>query len=113
MITLPENKHITKGYTLAEIKAQIEEGEYSAELLLQHLCANANEIQRENAQLREALLWTTEFARELQGEWKWKDGAGGKNSLDYRGLCDAIALAEPLLPNAGSEPHGQPEKPKS
>jgi hypothetical protein len=45
MITLHENKHITNRYTLAEIHEQMVNGEYSAELLLHHLCLHANEMQ--------------------------------------------------------------------
>jgi dihydroorotase-like cyclic amidohydrolase len=52
---LHENKHITQRYTLAEIRAQMDEGEYSAELLLHHLCLHANDMQRENTKLRAAL----------------------------------------------------------
>jgi hypothetical protein len=52
MTTLHENKHITNRYTLAEIKAQMKDGEYSAELLLHHLCLHANEMQRANDRLR-------------------------------------------------------------
>jgi hypothetical protein len=97
MITLPENKHITKRYTLAEIKEQMEAGEYSAELLLQHLCAHTNDMQA-------ALGSSVEFLRDLRGEWRWKDGAGERNSRDFLELEKCIETVSSLLPNASGDP---------
>jgi hypothetical protein len=71
MITLHENKHITNRYTLAEIREQMVDGEYSAELLLHHLCLHANEMQSrlEIGQLIRDDLRSADDDRGLGARW--------------------------------------------
>ena len=42
---LPENKHITKCFSTREIAEKMNEGEYSAEMLLQHLAIHWNRVE--------------------------------------------------------------------
>ena len=42
---LPENKHITKCFSTREIAEKMNEGEYSAEMLLQHLALYWNRVE--------------------------------------------------------------------
>ena len=42
---LPVNPHITKCFSTAEIASKIESGEYSAEMLLQHLSLHWNRVE--------------------------------------------------------------------
>lgn len=71
--------------------------------------ARIRELECENARLREALLASADFLRDLRGEWKWKDGAGVRNSRDFGELCKCIKTVDSLLPNNS----GQTDAPKS
>ena len=42
---LPENKHITKCFSTREIAEKMNDGEYSAEMLLQHLAVHWNRVE--------------------------------------------------------------------
>ena len=42
---LPENKHITKCFSTREIAEKMNDGEYSAEMLLQHLAIHWNRVE--------------------------------------------------------------------
>ena len=42
---LPENKHITKCFPTREIAEKMNDGEYSAEMLLQHLAIHWNRVE--------------------------------------------------------------------
>ena len=42
---LPENKHITKCFSTREIAEKMNDGEYSAEMLLQHLAIQWNRVE--------------------------------------------------------------------
>jgi hypothetical protein len=47
MTTLPTNPHITEPYTLEQIREKLESGDYSAELMVQHLAIHVNRLQAE------------------------------------------------------------------
>ena len=42
---LPENKHITECFSTREIAEKMNDGEYSAEMLLQHLAIHWNRVE--------------------------------------------------------------------
>lgn len=78
---LPENKHITKCFSTREIAEKMNDGEYSAEMLLQHLAIHWNRVEALGLAHGSPVLcyvsgcWAYFTTRKLSEQWgdDWSD----------------------------------------